>query len=614
MGRPASIPKAVQRSVAITPTKSVFSIIVDDKVRVDVTFLDPITPKDLKRQSLVFSYLDVNVTSWDGKDHEVQIYTDITAVEWKYGSTLDGVNYHLVSKQTQQKFTENKDRAEWGNIYYATEQVDGLTYMSGWDRNVRDEFNKTGKLHSFFRKNTQDNNFRSINDKWPVFGYAVDLGSVSTSKPKSAVFSIGLCQEDAVQFLGKDGLKAVPSLWKDEYNDELAALSFFHKDYKEASKAADQLDEKIREDSRDAGGDDYLALTTLATRQAFGATQLVGTKDKHYLFMKEISSNGNTQTVDVIYPSSPIFYYTNPELVKLLLDPHFENQENGHYPNQYAVHDLGSNYPNATGHPEGRERAMPIEECGNHLIMMLAYAQRSGDTEYVKAHYKTLKQWANYLVGATLLPAEQQSTDDFNGRLANQTNLALKGMIGLEAMAQMSKIVGETGDAKNFTDIAHDYIAKWQDQGINKSANPKHAMLNYNNASSYGLLYNLYADKMLNLSLVPQEVYDMQSEFYPTIKEKYGVPLDTRNRYYTKLDWEVFCAAVASNSTQKMFIDTIADWIGDATHKRPLSDIYQTDSGKQIGAIEYNARPVVGGLFALLLMDNGNYKAPAIMM
>lgn len=37
-------------------------------------------------------------------------------LEWKYGSTLDGVNYHRVSKQNQQKFTENKDRAEWGNI------------------------------------------------------------------------------------------------------------------------------------------------------------------------------------------------------------------------------------------------------------------------------------------------------------------------------------------------------------------------------------------------------------------------------------------------------------------------------------------------------------------
>jgi hypothetical protein len=296
--------------------------------------------------------------------------------------------------------------------------------MSGWDRNVRDEFNKTGKLVRKFsaisthpltnrsmglpistsskyfeypltwcssiRKNTQDNNFRAINDKWPVFGYAVELGTVGSTQGKSAVFSIGLCQEDAVQYLGKDGLKTLPSLWKDEYNDELAALSFFQKDYKNASKTADELDAKIREESRDAGGDAYLALTTLAIRQAFGATQLVGSKDKHYLFMKEISSNGNTQTVDVIYPSSPIFYYLNPELVKLMLDPHFENQESGHYPNQYAIHDLGSNYPNATGHADGRELAMPIEECGNNLIMTLAYAQRSGNTEYIKSHYKML--------------------------------------------------------------------------------------------------------------------------------------------------------------------------------------------------------------------------------
>lgn len=448
-----------------------------------------------------------------------------------------------------------------------------------------------------------------------MFGYAIDFGRITTQNSQSAVFSIGLCQEDAVQFLGKDGVKTLPSLWKDEYNDELAALSSFHKDYKSASKVADELDERIREDARDAGGDEYLALATFATRQAFGATQLVGTKDKHYLFMKEISSNGNTQTVDVIYPSSPIFYYLNPELVKLMLDPHFENQENGHYPNQYAVHDLGSNYPNATGHADGRELAMPIEECGNHLIMTLAYAQRSGDTDYIKSHYKILKQWANYLVANTLYPAEQQTTDDFNGRLANVTNLALKGIIGLEAMSQMAKIVGESSDAKNFTDIAHDYITKWQDLGVDKAANPKHTMLNYNNASSHGLLYNLYADKMLNLSLVPQEVYDMQSEFYPTIKQKYGVPLDSRNEINTKLDWEMFCAAIASNNTQKMFIDTIWNWVTDATHNRPLSDLYRADTGKQLGGtLDFNARPVVGGVFALLLMDNGNYTAPRLML
>lgn len=42
------------------------------------------------------------------------------------------------------------------------------------------------------------------------------------------------------------------------------------------------------------------------------------------------------------------------------------------------------------------------------------------------------------------------------------------------------------------------------------------------------MLYNLYGDKELNLGLVPKSVYDMQSAFYPTVSEKYGLPLDTR--------------------------------------------------------------------------------------
>jgi hypothetical protein len=44
-----------------------------------------------------------------------------------------------------------------------------------------------------------------------------------------------------------------------------------------------------------------------------------------------------------------------------------------------------------------------------------------------------------------------------------------------------------------------------------------------------GLLYNLYADRLLGLNLVPQSIYEMQSAFYPTVAQTYGVPLDTRN-------------------------------------------------------------------------------------
>jgi hypothetical protein len=134
--------------------------------------------------------------------------------------------------------------------------------------------------------------------------------------------------------------------------------------------------------------------------------------------LKEISSNGNTQTVDVIFPAHPILLYTNPTLLKLLLKPLFENQESGHYPNKYSIHDIGTHFPNATGHPKGDDEPMPLEECGNMLIMVLAYYQRTGDRDYLVQHYPILDQWTQYLVEFALYPEYQLSTDDFAGRLA----------------------------------------------------------------------------------------------------------------------------------------------------------------------------------------------------
>lgn len=49
----------------------------------------------------------------------------------------------------------------------------------------------------------------------------------------------------------------------------------------------------------------------------------------------------------------PILLYTNPMLVKYVLDPLFENQEAGHFPQTYSLHDMGANYPRAVGHPTG---------------------------------------------------------------------------------------------------------------------------------------------------------------------------------------------------------------------------------------------------------------------
>ena len=178
------------------------------------------------------------------------------------------------------------------------------------------------------------------------------------------------------------------------------------------------LDGKVEDDSNTAGGANYSAITALATRQAFGGTQLVGTEDDYYLLMKEISSDGNLNTVDVIFPSHPIFLYHNPDLLKRLLAPLLEYQESGLYPNSYAMHDMGSKYPNATGHPDGDDERMPLEESGDMIIMMLAYANYANDTDYLAQHYPIMTQWAEYLRNESLIPAFQISTDDFQGALA----------------------------------------------------------------------------------------------------------------------------------------------------------------------------------------------------
>ena len=87
MGAPGGFNnKANQTSFEYTATKSIFTMTAG-KVELKVTFLSPITPKDYERQSLIFSYMDVEVRSLDGSAHNVQIYTDISAGSYKFSQS-----------------------------------------------------------------------------------------------------------------------------------------------------------------------------------------------------------------------------------------------------------------------------------------------------------------------------------------------------------------------------------------------------------------------------------------------------------------------------------------------------------------------------------------------
>lgn len=81
LGAPSGPPSVTQTAFEYTATRSVFVLNVNDAVQLNVTFNSPVFPNDLKRQSLIFSYLDVVVSSIDGATHDVQLYADISAGE-----------------------------------------------------------------------------------------------------------------------------------------------------------------------------------------------------------------------------------------------------------------------------------------------------------------------------------------------------------------------------------------------------------------------------------------------------------------------------------------------------------------------------------------------------
>ncbi|OAA56899.1 glutaminase GtaA [Cordyceps fumosorosea ARSEF 2679] len=608
MGNHPSPDFADQTAQSYTSTKTEFVMNVGSKVELTVSFLSPVFPTDHMRQSIPFAYMNLEVKSIDGRPHSVQVYSDVSGgkrciefasgdssavIQWEHQNT-NGLHSHHFWRVNQDVFNEANDQASWGHWYWTTKDQRGVSYQIGQDTAVRSQFMNNGYLDGSI-----DTQFRAVHDRWPVFALSRDLGKVSGSV--TTLFTIGIAQDEGIQYHGVGDQKGLPSLWKDYFNNDTDLVKFFYDDYGYSLEQCLQLDHRIAADSKSAAGQDYATITSLALRQFYGAIQLVGTKNNIKVFMKEISSDSDIQTVDVLFPAFPAMVYLNPNLIKWSLEPLLEYQKSGRYPNKWAVHDLGR-YPRALGYDSGNDEPMPLEECGNMIIMMLSYAQKSGDNKWLADNWDLLTRWAEYLIQDARIPAHQLSTDDFAGQLANQTNLAIKGIIALEAMSEIATRAGQGDQKQRYSDVAHEYYDFWSAHGINRNASRPHSTLAYDDMDSYGLLYNLWGDKVLRLGFVPEEVYAMQSAWYPRVANEYGMVLDTRGTL-TKTDWEIFAASTAEEATKMEFVRLIAKWINETKTWRALTDLYDTKDGGYPRGIEFTARPVVGGLFAILALQ-----------
>jgi Domain of unknown function (DUF5127)/Domain of unknown function (DUF4965)/Domain of unknown function (DUF1793)/Domain of unknown function (DUF4964) len=596
-----------QTGLTVTPTRSVYEL-EGGGVEVTVEFLSPVEPGDLARQSIPMSYIQLSARSIDGKKHDVQIYADISG-EWCSGDDTQEITWApasvpyrggqlqtwTVELANQQPLTEQDQQAAWGTWVWATPATSNLTYQSGQDVVVRAQFVDNGKLG-----NTNDTDYRAIDDNWPVFGFAADLGTLGAT-PATIPLSIGLVRTPAVSYLGQN----LQPLWTTYYSTWQDMLGFFHQDFQAGQQRATALDAKITDDAVKAGGTEYAGLCVLALRQAYGGTELVvGPDGSPWAFLKEISSDGNVSTVDVLFPASSAWIYLDPGYLALLLTPLLSYAESGNWPEQFAPHDLGSAYPVASGHNDGGGENMPMEESGNMMIMVTAYLQRLSSSDaasFATAHYAILKQWADYLVANLPDPGFQNQTDDFAGEIAHSVNLALKGIIGVAAMAKIADIVGNTADAASYSASAKQFIGYWLTNAQDPSA--AHLDLTYNGADggdgTWGTTYNAFGDSLLGTGLVPKSVKAEQAAWYTSVANQFGVPLQVPHSY-AKSDWQLLTAAWLSDyPVSQLLITKVYTYANTTPSLVPFSDLYDTITGDQVS---FQARPVQGGMFALLAL------------
>ena len=544
-------------------------------IELTAAFTTPLLLDDPEIASRPVSYLKIDTASTDGAKHEIRLQItmdDGVCLNKKFqyptdyaALSLPGLTGGRVGARNQHVLNRSGDnlRIDWGYAYLVT--------------------------------NAPQASAESVDycHEYGIPAHDVRL----TVAGGEALFAFAYDDVRSIQYFGEN----LTSWWNRDGKTIETAIQEAFAGYDDVKARCDRLAEDLRARCR---SDRYYELLSLAYRQAIAAHKIAASPEGEVLFIsKECFSNGCAATVDVTYPSIPLFLLYNPELVNGMLRPIFRYVHSGEWYYAFAPHDAGQ-YPLVNGQVYGDktcpQNQMPVEECGNMLITATAAALASHDTSFVRQHWEDLAGWTDYLMKFGLDPENQLCTDDFAGHLAHNCNLGLKAIMGIAAFGILNRLCGQPEEAARYLAAAKEMAAQWIENAADGDTVYR---LAFDRPGTWSMKYNAVWDKVFCTGVFPADAFDREIALHiEKHMNAYGLPLDNRS-LYTKSDWLLWTAAMAP--TQEQFDQLVAPlWRAyhESDSRVPLTDWYFTDSAEQRG---FQNRTVQGGLFMQLLIESG---------
>lgn len=575
-----------QTGLEVTPYITTYTF-ENEYIRLKVSFWTPLVMNDLYLLSVPCSFIDYEAEVIDGKSHDVVLvlsageefcYDKCIKRIVKSTGTAGRTAYGKIGRASQKPLSKTGDgvSADWGYFYLCGGEVSfGLT---------------------------KKNAVKSV-IKFP------ELKGSARSKNIVAFDDVL-----SIEYFGKK----LPGLWREKFDSIEDAIAYCDENHGKLLEAIKAQDRKILSDA-DRFGEDYRKIITAAARQVLAAHKLVRNSSGELLYLsKECHSNGCINTVDVSYPAVPMFLVYYPELVKAMLTGVFEFARMPVWQADFAPHDIGT-YPVADGQVYALKNnygkninkrtiyknkdfgiynsdcQMPVEECGNMIIMSYAYYFVTGDLSQIKKNFDLLKKWADFLVGKGVVLDNQLCTDDFAGHSEKNVNLAVKEIMGIACFSRICEVLGEKGSERYF-ETARKYAGDLCD--LARAGD--YLTFSVGDENSWSLKYNLVWDILFKFGLFPAEIYKGESEKYRAELNSYGVPLDNR-KDFTKTDWMLWASCLdETGENTKLFSSCIVKYLADTQDRNCFTDWYETKTPKERGM---NHRSVQAGLWMPVLKE-----------